>query len=137
MSDYDAMLARILSKPARAHTGKEMMRLRVLRVAYHLEDGLGPNGLLGPYSEEQADMVHDLLHDLHFVANWLDAQPDASEHWEQINTMPDTPCGYGDPEYTLTIGMDDEVLYIEDEGEYLTAHLPDGYALCRKVEGTP
>lgn len=57
--------------------------------------------------------------------------------WEQIGNMPDTPCGCGDPECTRTIGMNDEVLYIEDEGEYLTAHLPDGYALCRLVEVTP
>lgn len=65
MSDYDAM------------TEREVMQLRVLRVAYHLEDACGPNGLLGPYSGDDEQLVRGLLDDLHAVAEWLDAQPDA------------------------------------------------------------
>ena len=72
MSDYDAM------------TEREVMQLRVLRVAYHLEDACGPNGLLGPYSGDEEQLVRGLLDDLHAVSDWLDAQPKAPEpDWTQ------------------------------------------------------
>jgi len=63
---------------------REAIAHRLNRVAYHLEDGLGPNGLLGPYSAEQADIVRGLLDDLHAVSDWLDAQPEPSERGESV-----------------------------------------------------
>lgn len=78
MSDYyEVMMARIRGKTI--FTEREAMWRRVLRVGYHLGDGLGPNGLLGPYNAEQTDMVHDLLDDLRAVADWLDAQSEMPE----------------------------------------------------------
>ena len=58
---------------------REAIAHRLNRVAYHLEDGLGPNGLLGPYTEEQADAVRGLVDDLDYVLNWLEAQPEAPQ----------------------------------------------------------
>lgn len=60
-------------------TEREVISNRLNRVAYHLEDGLGPNGLLYPYSAEQADIMRGLLDDLHAVSDWLEAQPAAPE----------------------------------------------------------
>ena len=56
---------------------REAISNRLNKVAYHLEDGFNPVGLLYPYSAEQADVVRELLDDLHYVQQWLDAQPAA------------------------------------------------------------
>lgn len=56
---------------------REVISNRLNRVAYHLEDGFNPVGLLYPYTAEQADIMRGLLDDLHAVSDWLDAQPDA------------------------------------------------------------
>ena len=63
---------------------REVISNRLNRVAYHLEDGLGPNGLLGPYSGDEEQLVRGLLDDLHAVSDWLDAQPEAPEpDWDE------------------------------------------------------
>ena len=71
---------------------REAIAHRLNRVAYHLEDGLGPNGLLGPYTEEQADAVRGLVDDLDYVLNWLEAQPEVPE--SEPMQMPDEVRGW-------------------------------------------
>lgn len=71
---------------------REAIAHRLNRVAYHLEDGLSPNGLLGPYTEEQADAVRGLVDDLDYVLNWLEAQPEVPE--SEPMQMPDEVRGW-------------------------------------------
>lgn len=124
---------------------REAMRLRVMRAAYHLEDGLTPRGLLGPYTEEQAEFVRDLLADLHAVADWLDAQPD--ERWEPVRELQSLRCPVQEDEpgdWSIDVSAADDLLVMEADvtlpGDTtpvrvrLAAELPADLRLCRRVE---
>lgn len=67
----------------------------------------------------------------------LRRRPEPTERWEPVEDMPESRCGCVDKECTRYIGMERSSLWIEDEGEYLSAWLPAGYALCHRVEVTP
>jgi len=119
---------------------REVISNRLNRVAYHLEDGFNPVGLLYPYTEEQADVVRGLLDDLHYVQHWLEAQADAPEPWEPVEVGAKIDV-QGSIERKVLYRMDENVLAIlaVDDNTVRGAemlYLPDDVRLYRRMEVT-
>ena len=126
---------------------REVISNRLNRVAYHLEDGLGPNGLLGPYTEEQADAVRGLVDDLDYVLNWLEGGP---ERWEPVRELQSLRCTVQEDEpgdWHIDVSVIGELLVMEARIKALdsdvpldvrlAAKLPPDFKLFRRVPSQP